>query len=88
MYCIGHLIDVAGVLPRHLAKVLVDLKRLHEANLSWCTQYILACKEKHFVLHYLNSTLWYQGILPLHVFQVYLPLYFQYYLLVPPNLID
>ena len=48
MYCIGHLIDVAGVLPRHLAKVLVDLKRLHEANLSWCTQYILACKEKTF----------------------------------------
>ena len=41
-YDIGHLIDVAGVLASHLAKVLVDLERLHEANLSW-RQYIV-CK--------------------------------------------
>ena len=54
MYCFGHLIDVAGVLARHLAKVLVDLERLHEADLSGFNQsigYFLREKEEAILAH-------------------------------------
>ena len=40
MHEIGHLIDVAGVFAGHFAEVLVDLERLHEADLSGFNQSI------------------------------------------------